>query len=175
MKKTKKTTQPKKVKSPSKPIVKPSVLNVGQRAPQFSLSDHSGTTYKLKDFAGKTVVLFFYPKDNTPGCTIEAKEFSARLDAFAKKGATLIGISGGTAKTKAKFCTSHALTVPLLSDTDFSVSQAFGVYGEKKFMGRVYLGIYRTTFVINGDQRIEAVFEEVSPEGHADVVLNSLL
>lgn len=144
---------------------------LGKKAPEFSLKDKDGVVHTLSDIEAAHICVFFYPKDNTPGCTLEAKEFTARLKKFSQKGCALIGISGGDEKSKAKFCKSNALDVTLLSDPDYRVAKAYKTYGEKKFMGRTYNGIFRKTFVLGPDRKIVKVFEEVKPEGHAEEVL----
>lgn len=146
-------------------------LKEGAKAPSFALTDKSGKKISLKDIETPYTVVYFYPKDDTPGCTIEAKEFSEALPKFKKAGASIIGISGGTDKTKDKFCTKHNLKVTLLTDPDFTVSKAYKSYGKKKFMGREYMGIYRKTFLLDNAKKIVKIFDEVSPEGHADEVL----
>lgn len=147
------------------------VLQAGEKAPQFSLEDKDGNRLSL-DSDSNFTVLFFYPKDNTPGCTIEAKEFSDAAKAFARRKIKAIGISGGDANSKRKFCEKHELVVPMVSDVDFAVSTAYGVYGEKKFMGRVFDGIHRTTFIIDKTGVIRHVFHKVKPKGHAQEVLD---
>lgn len=151
------------------------VLKVGRKAPKFSLRDKDGERRGLDSFRTEKVVLYFYPKDDTPGCTLEAVEFSKSLAKFKQLGYSVVGISGGDDRSKAKFCLKHSLSVPLLSDPDFSVSESYGVYGEKMFMGRKYKGIYRTTFVVNVKSGlVEHVFEEVNPKGHSEEVLKTL-
>ncbi len=145
-------------------------IKEGQKAPKFSLSDKDGVAHKVPA-AGEYTVLFFYPKDNTPGCTIEAKEFSAMLKKFVSRGATVFGISGGTDKTKAAFCTKHKLSVTLLTDGDFAVATKYGAFGDKKFMGRTYKGILRKTFIIDKAGKIVKIFDSVKPAGHAEEVL----
>lgn len=149
-------------------------MNVGKKAPHFSLKDKNGVTHSLSDIAAKQVCLFFYPKDNTPGCTLEAKEFTSHLAQFKKQGCAVIGISGGDEKSKQKFCDNNALDVLLLSDTDFKTSKAYKTYGEKKFMGRTYNGIFRKTFILGPDRTVVKIFDEVKPEGHAAEVLEFL-
>jgi len=144
---------------------------LGKKAPEFALKDKDGVVHTLRDIEAAHVCVFFYPKDNTPGCTLEAKEFTSHLKKFSQKGCALIGISGGDEKSKAKFCKSNALEVTLLSDPDYRVAKAYKTYGEKKFMGRTYNGIFRKTFVLGPDRKIVKVFEEVKPEGHAEEVL----
>jgi len=119
-------------------------------------------------------VLYFYPKDDTPGCTIEAKEFSKTLKEFRARNASVIGVSGGDQRSKEKFCAKHSLSVPLVSDSDFKVSRAYGVYGDKKFMGRSFKGIFRKTFILDSKGTVVKVFEAVKPEGHASEVLRAI-
>lgn len=140
----------------------------------FSLQDKTGKTYSLKDFDSDFIVLYFYPKDNTPGCTIEAKEFSNNIEEFKKVNAQVIGISGGSEKTKTKFCEKHDLKVLLLSDPDFSVSKSYGVYGEKSFLGKKYFGISRVTFIIDKNKNIIKTYTKVKPITHATEVLKFL-
>jgi peroxiredoxin Q/BCP len=148
----------------------------GRIAPDFSLTDKTGARYTLAQFDTPWVVVFFYPKDDTPGCTVEAKSFSDSLEEFAKRGATIIGISGGTDATKAKFCKKSNLDVLLLSDTDFSVAKSYQVFGPKKFMGRSYEGISRETFLLGarnekGERAIVKHFSKVTPASHVEEVL----
>lgn len=142
------------------------------KAKDFSLQDKNGKMYKLSEIELKYKVLYFYPKDSTPGCIIEAKEFSDNLDNFKKLNAEIIGVSGGDNKSKEKFCNLFNLKIILLSDTDFKVSKSYGLYGEKSFMGKKYLGINRTTFVMDSKNEIIKTFENVKPLGHAKEVLN---
>ena len=147
-------------------------LNDGADAPAFSFRDSSGTVSSSGDLAGKPYLVYFYPKDNTPGCTIEAKKFSDALPEFEKQGAVVIGISGGDQKSKTKFCDKHDLKLLLLSDdADFSASKSFACYGKKKFMGREFDGILRTTFIIGKDGRLKAVMNKVKTKSHHDDVL----
>ncbi|MFM1848635.1 MAG: hypothetical protein RL417_2109 [Pseudomonadota bacterium] len=149
-------------------------MDIGKTAPNFSLKDKDGVVHTLSELPDSHICLFFYPKDNTPGCTLEAKEFTAELTKFKKQGCLVIGISGGDEKSKQKFCRSNALDVLLLSDPDFKTAKAYKTFGEKKFMGRVYNGIFRKTFILGPDRKIVKVFEEVKPEGHAAEVLKFL-
>ncbi len=146
-------------------------LKVGAKAPKIELLDKDGETVKTAWSKSDFTVLFFYPKDSTPGCTIEANEFSDSLKSFQKRNVSVVGISGGDEKSKAKFCAKHSLEVCLVSDTDFEVSEAYGVYGVKKFMGRTFNGIHRKTFVVDSRGVIAHVFSTVKPEGHAAEVL----
>ena len=145
------------------------VLKVGDKAPEFRLKDKDGKVHQLE--TNKYTVVYFYPKDDTPGCTIEAKEFTKDLKEFEKLGIEVIGISGGDEKSKTKFCNKYHLKITLLSDTDFSVSTKYGVYGEKSFMGKKYLGISRTTFVLDKNNKIIKIFGNVKPEGHSKEIL----
>lgn len=149
-------------------------IREGAKAPRFTLCDKDGVEHGVGKTKADFLVLFFYPKDNTPGCTVESQEFSGALKEFSRRGAKVIGISGGDQKTKQKFCSKYDLKVDLVSDTDFAVSRAYGVYGEKKFMGRTYHGIHRTTFVVDKGGKIIKIFSEVTPKGHASEVLESL-
>ena len=151
-----------------------SPIKPGRKAPAFKLKDKDGNIVSLSDFKGQSVVLFFYPKDNTPGCTIEAKGFSRDIKKFENKDAVIIGVSGGDEETKTKFCQKHKLKTILLSDPDFKISEKYGVYGPKKFMGKTYNGIQRTTFVINEDGKISKVFDKVKPPSHSKEVLSFL-
>lgn len=146
----------------------------GKKAPNFTLKDKDGVAHSLSDITAKHICLFFYPKDNTPGCTIEAKEFTAQHTQFKKTDCAVIGISGGDEKSKAKFCEKNDLDVLLLSDSDFKTSKAYKSYGEKQFMGRTYNGIFRKTFILGADRTVVKVFDEVKPEGHASEVLEFL-
>lgn len=146
----------------------------GAKAPKFALRDKDGRSHGVGKAQADFTVLYFYPKDDTPGCTIEAKEFSKNLRDFKNRNAAVIGISGGDEKSKAKFCKKYKLEVPLVSDTDFAVSRAYGVYGDKKFMGRVYKGIHRKTFIVDKSGVVARVFDSVKPEGHAEEVLEAL-
>ena len=149
-------------------------LPEGRKAPAFSLKDKDGAVHRLSELDDDYVVLFFYPKDNTPGCTIEASAFSKDIQKFTKVGATVIGISGGDEKSKTKFCTKHKLRTTLLSDSDFSVSKKYGVYGTKKFMGKTFQGIRRATFVLDENRKIVKVFDKVKPLGHSKEVLSTI-
>jgi len=151
-----------------------SKLKVGDKAPKFKLIDKDSEEHGVGLDKSDYLVLFFYPKDNTPGCTLEAQGFSASLKDFTRRKAKVIGISGGDQKTKDKFCAKYDLKVVLVSDTDFSVAKAYGVFGDKKFMGRVYKGIFRTTFIVDKSGKIAHVFEDVKPDGHAEEVLGVL-
>lgn len=146
----------------------------GIKAPSFRLKDKDGVLYNSKEIGAEFLIIYFYPKDNTPGCTTEAVEFSRLLPKFHKLGAQVIGISGGNEKTKQKFCEKHKLKVILLSDPDFRIATKFQTYGEKKFMGKTYMGILRKTFVLDGKGRILKIFPKVKAGGHASEVLEFL-
>ena len=146
-------------------------LEVGDRAPEFALAADDGRTYALKDLRGRRVVLYFYPRDATPGCTTEACDFRDRQPAFAGAGATVLGVSGDDLKSHARFRSKHTLSFPLLSDPDHAVATAYGAYGEKVLYGKKSVGILRSTFVIGPDGAIEAVWQPVKVPGHAEAVL----
>lgn len=150
------------------------MIKVGDKAPAFSLPSGDGAIASLKDFQGKKVVLYFYPKDNTSGCTKEACSFQENLSALKRKGAVLLGVSADGVSSHAKFAAKHALTFPLLSDERKEILKAFGVWKEKSMYGRKYMGIERTTFVIDERGTIAHIFQKVKVEGHAKEVLNVL-
>jgi thioredoxin-dependent peroxiredoxin len=141
------------------------------KAFDFKLKDKDGKTYSLKEFKKDYIVLYFYPTDSTPGCTLEAKEFNDHLNDFKRLNTQIIGISGGDEKTKTKFCDKHNLKLLLLSDTDFLISKRYKVYKEKSFLGKRFLGIVRTTFVLDKSHNIIKQFDKVNPIGHAKEVL----
>jgi peroxiredoxin Q/BCP len=147
------------------------MVKEGTAAPAFKTTDANGETVNLKDFRGKKVALYFYPKDDTPGCTKEACSFRDAFSKFKKQGITILGVSPDSEKSHQKFTAKYKLPFTLLADTDHSIADAYGVYGEKKFMGRTYMGIHRTTFLIDEKGKIKKVFEKVKPEDHADEVL----
>lgn len=147
------------------------MLRVGDKAPDFSLPTGDGKTLSLKDFRGKRVVLYFYPKDDTSGCTREACSFEENLDAVRKKGAVVIGVSADSPDSHQKFAKKYGLSFPLVSDEKKTIINAFGVWKQKSFMGRKYMGIERTTFVIDKDGKIQNVFEKVRVDGHTEQVL----
>lgn len=143
----------------------------GKKAPAFTLANKDSEKVSLNNIDAQYVVIFFYPKDDTPGCTLEAKGFNANLNKFRKKNVELLGISGGDQKSKEKFCNKYSLELNLLIDEDFEVSSKYNAYGEKKFMGRTFLGIHRKTFVLDSDKKIIKVFEKVRPKNHPEEVL----
>jgi len=149
-------------------------LSVGDTAPAFTLQTGSGETVRLSDFLGKRVVLYCYPKDDTPGCTKEACSFRDELSDFTKANAVVLGISCDDAASHRRFTDKFRLTFPLLSDPDAAVSKAYGVYKQKSMYGRTYWGIERTTFVMDERGRIAAIFPKVKVDGHTAEVLASL-
>jgi thioredoxin-dependent peroxiredoxin len=146
-------------------------LTVGAQAPDFHLARDGGGTTSLADFRGKKLILYFYPKADTPGCTIEAKDFSRLQPAFAKAGVAVVGVSADPVKKQDAFKTKHALTTPLASDETHEMLEAYGVWAEKSMYGKKYMGINRTTVLIGADGRIARVWPKVKIEGHADDVL----
>jgi len=149
-------------------------LNIGDPAPNFSLPDANGNIVSLADLKGKRVVLYFYPRDNTPGCTKEACAFRDSYSEFQDKEVVVLGVSTDDAKSHEKFATKYSLPFPLLVDTEGTVATAYDSYGLKKFMGKEYMGITRNTFVISPDGRIEKIYKKVKPETHINEVLSGL-
>ncbi len=147
--------------------------DVGQEAPDFELPRDGGGTIRLSDLRGKPVVLYFYPKDNTSGCTSEALDFSALKPKFDELGATVIGISPDSAKSHDRFKAKHALTVDLVSDEEKSALEAYGVWTEKSMYGRKYMGVVRTTVLIDAEGKVARVWPKVKVAGHADEVLDA--
>jgi peroxiredoxin Q/BCP len=150
------------------------VLAAGIKAPDFELPDETGTIRKLSDFTGKPLVLYFYPKDDTPGCTTEACSFRDDYDQYEKAGVIILGVSPDSPKAHAKFKTKYSLPFTLLADEDHKVCELYGVWGRKKFMGREYDGVFRTTYLIDAVGMIVRVFENVHPSGHSAEVLAAL-
>ena len=147
-------------------------LKIGDKAPEFSLKDKDSKLHSLKDVKSSFIVLYFYPKDSTPGCTIEAHQFNKDLPNFKKLNTVIIGISGGDEKSKTKFCEKHNLKLLLLSDSDFKVSKKYNVYGEKSFMGKKFLGISRTTFILDKNHKIINIYNKVNPQSNSEEVLS---
>ncbi len=147
---------------------------IGQPAPAFVLSNQDRNNIALKNLKGKWVVLYFYPKDNTPGCTTEAIDFTRLHYEFKKRGAIIIGISPDSVKSHCNFIDKQTLSVMLLSDPDKEVITEYGVWGEKKFMGRKFMGVIRSTFLINPQGKIVQIWNNVQVAGHAEEVLNAL-
>ena len=149
------------------------MLKEGSTAPAFKTNDANGQTVTLKDFRGQKVVLYFYPKDDTPGCTKEACSFRDAFASFKKKGIAVLGVSPDTEASHKKFVTKYKLPFTLLADPDKAIAESYGVWGEKKFMGRTYMGVHRTTFLIDEKGKIKKIFEKVKPENHASEVLEA--
>lgn len=150
------------------------MLSIGMRAPDFSLHDTQGKEVKLSSLKGKKIVLYFYPKDDTPGCTVEACEFRDYNKEIQKKGALIFGVSVDDEKSHQKFTEKYKLNFPLLVDAGAKVAQKYHTWGEKNMYGRKYMGMFRTTYIIDETGKIEKVFEKVKPQGHAKEVLESL-
>jgi len=184
-------TQPKKAvaaashKPPSKPLKSPPpakaeasapkpVLTEGARVPAFRLPRDGGSTVALSDYAGKVLVLFFYPRANTPGCTKEAIDFTRLAPAFAENHAIVLGVSADPPKAQETFRDKHELGVPLVSDEQHAMLEAYGVWGEKSMYGKTFQGIARTTVLIGGDGRVIRIWRHVKVDGHADSVLEAV-
>ena len=149
-------------------------LQEGDPAPAFTAPTNGGGSVSLSDFKGKQVVLYFYPRDDTPGCTKEACGFRDAFASFRKKGVVVLGVSVDPVKAHDKFVEKFKLPFPLLADEEKRIVQAYGVWGQKSFMGRKFLGIHRVTFLIGPDGRIQKIWPEVKPEEHAAEVLAAL-
>jgi peroxiredoxin Q/BCP len=149
----------------------PPMISATDTAPDFTLPRDGGGTVTLSTLRPGKVVLYFYPKDDTPGCTLEAQDFNARLADFAAAGATVIGISKDSVKSHDKFCKKHGLGIVLASDETGTTCEDYGVWQEKSMYGKTYMGIQRATFLIDGDGRVAQVWPKVSVKGHADEVL----
>ncbi|MDX6768563.1 MAG: thioredoxin-dependent thiol peroxidase [Elusimicrobiota bacterium] len=149
-------------------------VGVGDKAPDFSAPDETGRPWALKSLKGRTVVLYFYPKDNTPGCTVEACDFRDRFDAFNKKKVVVLGVSPDTAKSHAGFKAKHGLPFPLLVDEDKAICSAYGVWKEKSLYGRKFMGVERSTFVIGPDGKLLRADRKVSVAGHAQEMLEAV-
>ena len=150
------------------------MLEVGMKAPAFTLPDKDGNLVSLSDFAGKRVVLYFYPRDNTPGCTRQACAFAAAYEAFKALDAVVIGVSKDSAASHQKFAQKHELPFILLSDPELAAIQAYGVWQEKKNYGKVSMGVVRSTFVIDGAGNIDKVMPKVKPDTNAQEILDYL-
>lgn len=146
-------------------------LKIGDKAPDFQAKDQDGNSISLNDYKGKKLVLFFYPKASTPGCTVEACNLSDNYERFKSLGYDILGVSADSAKRQSNFKNKYNFPYPLLADEDKSVINAFGVWGPKKFMGREFDGIHRTTFVINENGMIEDVITKVKTKAHTDQIL----
>ena len=149
------------------------MLKEGDKAPDFSSKDQSGNEVKLSDFSGQKVVLYFYPKDDTPGCTLQACSFRDADDVYKQKGIKVFGVSTDDEKSHQRFISKFALPFDLLADTDKQIVESYGVWGEKSMYGKTYMGTNRKTFLIGEDGRIAKVFDKVNVSEHADEVLEA--
>ena len=150
------------------------MIEEGNQAPDFELESDSGETVRLSDFRGRPVVLYFYPKDDTPGCTTEACEFRDAYDVFRERGVEVLGVSPDDVRSHEKFKTKYELPFTLLADPDHKVAEAYGVWGERSFAGKKYKGINRSTFVIDEDGNLARAMLGIKPAGHAAQVLDEL-
>jgi thioredoxin-dependent peroxiredoxin len=150
------------------------VISEGTPAPDFELTSDSGESVKLSALRGRPVVLYFYPKDDTPGCTTEACEFRDAYDVFRERGAEVLGVSPDDVTSHEKFKTKYELPFTLLADPDHEVAEKYGVWGEKKFAGKSYKGINRSTFIIDAEGNVARAMVGIKPAGHAEKVLDSL-
>lgn len=149
-------------------------IAANQPAPEFTLPDETGVAHSLAEYRGKPVVLYFYPKDDTPGCTTEACNFRDDYHVYAENGIPVLGVSPDSVQSHAKFKEKYHLPFTLLADEGHKIADAYGVWGPKKMMGREYDGIFRTTFLIGPDGQIVKVFENVKPDGHSQEILQAL-
>ena len=149
------------------------MIKEGDAAPDFEARDAEGKAVKLSDLRGRKVVLYFYPKDDTPGCTKEACSFRDSFAEFGRRGIKVLGVSTDDERSHRKFAEKYSLPFTLLADTDHAVADLFGVYGEKQFMGRKYMGVERKTFLIDEGGRLRKVFDKVKVDEHADEVLKA--
>jgi len=149
-------------------------LKEGDKAPDFTATATDGGLISLSDFKGKNVVLYFYPRDDTPGCTKESCAFRDIFSNFKDKGAVILGVSVDSIKSHAKFTEKYKLPFPLVADENKAIVRAYGVWGQKSFLGRKYMGTHRVTFLIGGDGRIKKIWPKVKPEAHAKEVLEFL-
>ena len=150
------------------------LIDVGRKAPAFTLTDQHGKTHSLKNYAGRYVILYFYPKDDTPGCTKEACAFQALLPKFKPTKAVVLGVSVLDPSSKARFAEKYDLTFPLLADEDHAVAEQYGVWQKKSLYGRAFMGIARTTYLIGPDGKVAARWDNVKVDGHADAVLKAI-
>ena len=147
---------------------------IGQPAPDFTAQDRHGNTVSLENFANQWLILYFYPKDNTPGCTNEAKDFTNYQPEFSELGAKIVGVSPDSETSHGKFIDKHDLTIQLLSDPEHQVIETYGAWRLKKFMGKEYMGVVRSTFLITPDGKIARVWDKVRVKGHVEKVLQEL-
>jgi peroxiredoxin Q/BCP len=150
------------------------MIEEGKPAPDFELATDTGERVKLSDYRGQAVVLYFYPKDDTPGCTVEACGFRDSYDDFVKRGAVVLGVSPDDEASHVKFKDKFSLPFTLLADPEHAVADQYGVWGEKKFAGKTYFGVTRTTFLIDSDGNVAKVMKNVKPDGHPQQVLAAL-
>ena len=150
------------------------MLEEGQRAPAFTLQSADGKTVKLADYAGKSLVVYFYPRDDTPSCTLEAQGFNQALPKLAKLGAAVVGVSKDSTESHCKFRDKYVLKFPLLSDPDTAVIQKYGAWGEKNMYGKKSMGIVRTTVIVGADGKVKKLWRRVKVNGHVDAVLAAL-
>jgi peroxiredoxin Q/BCP len=151
-----------------------SLIEPGQKAPAFSLKDQDGKLHKLSDYGGRPVVLYFYPKDDTSGCTKEACDFRDQLPRFKKSKAAVLGVSILDEKSKAKFAAKYDLTFPLLADAEHSVAEKYGAWQQRSMYGRKYMGIARTTYLIDAGGKVARRWDKVNVTGHAEEVLDAV-
>ena len=150
------------------------LIDPGKKAPAFSLKDQNGKTHTLSDYEGRPVVLYFYPKDDTPGCTKETCDFQSKLPKFKTSKAAVLGVSILDEKSKAKFANKFDITFPLLADPEHEVAEKYGVWQQKSFMGRKFMGIVRTTYLIGADGKVQKRWDKVNVDDHAAEVLAEL-
>ena len=151
------------------------ILEAGDKAPMFDIPNQDGNMIKLDDLLGKWSVIYFYPRDDTPGCTIEAKEFTELSSKFEEQGATIYGVSPDTEAKHCKFIEKHGLKVELLADTESTMLADYGVWQEKQMYGKTYMGVVRTTYLVNPDGNIAEAWTKVKAKGHAEAVLERLV
>jgi peroxiredoxin Q/BCP len=149
------------------------LIEIGKKAPAFTLNDQDGKTHKLSDYAGRPVIVYFYPKDDTPGCTKETCAFRDNLPTFKKSKAAVFGVSILDEKSKAKFAAKFDVTFPLLADADHAMAEKYGVWQEKSLYGRKFMGIVRTTYLIGADGKVARRWDNVKVDGHAEAVLEA--
>ena len=150
-------------------------LEVGDKAPNFTLPDQNGNSVRLDDFTGKWLLVYFYPRDDTPGCTVEAKDFTALKNDFEKNETVILGVSPDNEAKHCKFIDKHELKIDLLADCEKSMLSDYGVWQEKSMYGKTYMGVVRTTYLIDPDGNIAEAWTKVKAKGHADAVLKRLL
>ena len=150
------------------------LVDPGRKAPAFSLKDQHGNTHRLSDYEGRPVILYFYPKDDTPGCTKQACAFQSHLPTFKPARATVLGVSGQGESSKAKFAAKYDLTFPLLADEDYQVAEQYGAWQKKWLYGRTFMGLSRTTYLIGPDGKVVRRWDKVKVNGHVHEVMKEL-